>query len=117
MKIKNFIKGNYRYMPDEVDTGGSVYYGKIEMTYPEFVEAVKYLMRVRIGASYDWALYKRLLKEDLQRKGKIKNGFICAIRVPATLKLVEKYKLARYKTQNYYLEINYTKGYGKKTNK
>lgn len=114
MKIKNFIKGNYTYMPNEVSADGSVYYGRIEMTYPEFVEACKYLMRVRIGASYEWKFYKKLLREDLQKKGKIKNGFICAIRVPATRKLVEKYGLeARYKPQNYSLQINYTEGYGK----
>ncbi len=100
-------------MPNEVSSSGSVYYGKIVMTYPEFVEACKYLMRARIGAMYEWRFYKKLLKEDLQRKGSIKGGFICAVRVPATLKLVEKFKLDRYKTQNYYLQINYTKGYGK----
>lgn len=114
MKIKNFNKGNYTYMPNEVNGSGSVYYGRIEMTYPEFVKVVKYLMRARLGASYEQRFYKKMLREDLQRKAKVKGGFICKVRVFATEKLVEKFKLERYKRQNYYLQVNYTKGYGKK---
>lgn len=106
MKIKNFIKGNYTYMPDVIDKSGTVYYGKITMNYDEYRKAVKYLVRARIGYSYNWEFNKRLLLEDLERKASVKgNGFILAIRVPATEKLVEKFKLDRYKKQNYYLEV------------
>ena len=101
MKLINY---NYGYTP--ADTSGTYYRGKIKMTYNEYCKAIKYLLRARLGATYEQLLSKKILKEDLRKSVSVKgNGFHVCVRVTATQKLVDKYNLKGYKRQNYFLHV------------
>jgi hypothetical protein len=103
MKLINY---NYGHTPAD-PTSGTWYRGKILMNSTEWTQAKKYLMRARLGASYEHRFYKQILREDL--KNRIRsvrgNGFHVAIRVPATEKLVRKYQLKGYKRNNYFIHV------------
>lgn len=76
------------------------------MTLDEYREAMKYLMRSHIGASYEWQSNRAMLIKDLNRTASVRgNGFHVAIRVPATEKLVQHYGLKRYKRNNYFIHV------------
>lgn len=97
---------NYDYGFTPADTSGTYYRGKIRMTYDEYREAVKYLRRARLGASYEHAFYKKMLLEDLKRTASVKgNGFHVCVRVSATEKLVKRYGLKGYKRHNYFIHV------------
>lgn len=76
------------------------------MNYDEYKEVVRFLLRSRLGARYENSFLKRLLREDLKKQVSVKgNGFIVAVRVTATEKIVAKYQLKRYKRQNYFIHV------------
>jgi hypothetical protein len=102
MKLINY---DYGFTPAD-PTSGTYYRGKIQMTLDEFNVAMKYLLRAKIGASYEHDSVRERLTLDLARPASVKgNGFHVAIRVPATEKLVSHYNLPRYKRQNYFIHV------------
>lgn len=92
MKVTNYQIDNYRYIGDVVVRGS------IKMTFDEFIEIEKYLKdkyqkALKDGDTYirDELKYTKLLPDN----GKVVMG------VTATELVFKKYKLPRYKKQNY----------------
>jgi len=102
MKLINY---NYGYTP--ASQGSEWYRGKILMTYDEWRKVKSYLMRARLGASYENKFLHDLLKKDIEKNiASVRGGgFHVIIRVTATEKLVEKYNLKNYKRQNYFVHV------------
>lgn len=107
MKIKNYIKGNYRYC------GEGVMYGEIKMTSHEFVEVIEYLKiayhsaqmtcetytRDSLAHVFDYSLREAQIEKDIPMSMPVCLG-VCATEI-----IFKKYNLPRYKRQNYQIII------------
>lgn len=96
MKVTNYQKDNYQYI------GDCVVRGSIKMTMQEFFEAEKYLKKeyqkaVKNNNTYirDELKYTKLLPENKR----------VVMGVTATELVFKRYKLPRYKQQNYVWEV------------
>lgn len=100
MKLINY---NYRYN----NFFECSLHGKIIVSSKEWESIKKFLFKTRkwVDDSSYVRFYKETLKEDLQRIQKIKNGFLCNIRVPATKGVAEHFNLKKYKRGNYIFEV------------
>lgn len=95
MKIVNY---KYGYIP----LFSCSINGKITMTVKEFEKVKKYLFNPAVKSYY---LDKTILKEDLDRRLHLCERFWVNIRVSATEKIVNRFKLQKYKRNNYVLEV------------
>lgn len=85
-------------------------HGTIKMTMGEWKQAEHYLINDADTIRKDHSYFNsQLLKEDVQRRIKIKNGFLINIRVSATEALVKQFNLKNYKRGNYQIEVSLSK--------
>ena len=80
--------------------------GKITMTHKEWTEVLRYLKRAlprKLYPSYSWQY--PIFLEDIERKEAHAPENWRNIRVTATELLVKHFKVARYKRENYFIEI------------
>ena len=96
MRVTNYHRNNYRYIDD------CIVRGSIKMTFEEFLEAEKYLKKEYQKAVKDCNTYIRdnlCYTKLLPEHGNVVMG------VTATELVFKRYKLPRYKQQNYVWEI------------
>ena len=105
MKVINHNKGNYTYIHD------CVCYGTIEMSLKEFIKAYDYLYTRYKKAKTYTETYTRDSLYNLFNTHKIREAIVnksldnICLGVCATEILFKKYKLPRYKKQNYLIVI------------
>ena len=97
MKIINYKYGYYDKFTCSI-------HGKILVSLDEWCEIVRYLLRSRLGI-YGEDFNRRILKDDMNRRIENKKSFLVNIRVSATEKVVERFKLKGYKRGNYMFEV------------
>lgn len=104
MKVTNHQQGNYTFVSRE---DSNVMYGTIEMSRKEFTEAITYLGRVK-GATkntYVRDSLGHLFSYTLPSFSKRYPSNRISLGVCATDLVFKKYKLSRYKRQNYVVVI------------
>jgi hypothetical protein len=114
MKIQNHNAGNY-FFTSQGDS--SVMYGTITMTQAEYNDAIKYLqgvykrtkntyIRDSLAHVFNWTLKKRgdYHMEFFRQNS---SGESVSLGVCATELLFKRYKLPRYKRQNYRIVVRY----------
>jgi len=94
MKLINY---NYGYLFD------CVIEGKIVVSKREWAEIRTHLLRTTkwVDTNTYAPFYKNLLREDMERGIKTKDGTLYNIRVSATQEVVRKWGLEKYKRANY----------------
>lgn len=93
MTIRNYKRGNALYAFD------CVIYGHIEMTWREWLDASRYLLRAKC-LSYKDDIIRTDKYLETSKKWTWRN-----VRVNATERLFKHYNLPRYKRQNYAIKI------------
>jgi hypothetical protein len=92
MKLINY---NYGY----INHFDCVIKGKIIVSKKEWRNILAFLQRTKADTSYPF--YKTMVKQDSLRVIKTKFGDLCNIRVWATEKVVQHWRLPKYKKVNY----------------
>lgn len=96
MRVTNYHRNNYRYI------GDTVVRGSIKMTFEEFLEAEKYLKKEYQKAEKNNDTY---IRDNLHYTKLLPDNGKVVMGVTATELVFKRYKLPRYKQQNYVWEV------------